>query len=99
MVLTPDNTVWCYAGPMNLRNYLSRLDPKDREHFAERCGTTIGHLNNVSYGSRTCSESLAIAIERESKGESRCEENRPDVDWAVIRGSALPKRSRAALAS
>lgn len=60
----------------------------DREAFAVKCGTTFGHLNNVAYGSKTCGESLAINIDRESEGAVTCEECRPDVDWAHLRGNS-----------
>lgn len=78
---------------MLLKDYLQTIPPGERAGFAERCGTTEGHLRNVSYGYRTCAESLAIAIERESGGQIRVEDLRPDVDWAVIRGSAAPAQA------
>ena len=62
-----------------------------REAFAMRCGTTYGHLRNVAYGSKTCAESLAINVDRESHGAVRCEDLRPDVDWAYLRRSARRK--------
>lgn len=73
---------------MNLKDFLAERPPADRESFAKRCGTSLGHLRNISYGYRSCAESLAIAIERESYGMVRCEDLRPDVDWAFIRRSA-----------
>ncbi len=73
---------------MELRLFLAQMSLAERETFAKRCKTTPGHLRNVSYGCRTCAESLAIAIERESKRKVRCEELRPDVDWAYLRRSA-----------
>lgn len=75
---------------MDLKSYLSGLEPADRDRFAERCGTTIGHLRNVAYGCRTASEALAIAIDRESGGVVTCEESRPDVDWAYLRQRPAP---------
>lgn len=76
---------------MNLKSYLQTMSLAERETFARRCETSAGHLRNISYGYRSCAEMLAIAIERESGGKVRCEEMRPDVDWAFLR-----KRSRAA---
>lgn len=64
----------------------------DRAAFATRCGISSGHFRNVVYGSRTCAESLAIAIERESGGKVRCESLCPDTDWAYLRGSVGTKR-------
>jgi len=73
---------------MDLHQFLAEMSRKEREKFAKRCNTTPGHLRNVSYGYRTCAESLAIAIERESRRKVRCERLRPDVDWAYLRRSA-----------
>lgn len=76
---------------MDLRTYLSSLpDVEARAGFATRCGTTLGHLRNVAGGHKPCGESLAINIERESGGVVRCEDLCPDVDWAYLRGSAIP---------
>lgn len=83
---------------MDLKQYLSTLTLKQRDDLAERCGTSAGHLRNVSYGYRSCGESLAIALERESGGSVTCEELRPDVDWSVLRGrprSQIRKEQRA----
>jgi len=33
---------------------------------------------------------MSPAIERATKGAVRCEELRPDVDWAYLRGTAQP---------
>ena len=74
--------------PMDLKTYLETLTMVEREEFAGRCGSTAGHLRNVSYGYRSCAESLAIAIERESAGQVRCETLRPDVDWQFLRNTA-----------
>lgn len=84
-------TVRCNTD-MDLKAYLSTMTLKQRSAFAERCGTTGGHLRNVSYGYRPAAEALAIAIERESLGSVLVEELRPDVDWAVIRGRK-PRRA------
>lgn len=73
---------------MDLKTYLESLPVSERDEFAKRCGSTAGHLRNVSYGYRSCAESLAIAVERESSGQVRCEDLRPDVDWAFLRNTA-----------
>lgn len=65
---------------MELKTFLSELDPEDREPFAKRCGTSIGHLQNVKYGTKTCATDLAVSIERESGGRVRRWDLRPD-DW------------------
>ncbi len=73
---------------MDLKTYLADLTAEQREAFAKSCDSTAGHLRNVSYGYRSCAEKLCIAIERESGGAVRCEDLRPDVDWAFLRRSS-----------
>jgi len=82
---------------MDLRTYLSKRTPDEREAFALACETTPGHLKNIGYGYKSCAEKLAIAIERESRGEITCEELRPDVDWAYLRGT--PRGSAGSMSS
>ncbi len=77
-----------------LHDYLKAKTQSQRATFAIRCGTTNGHMNNVALGWKPCSAALAVAIERESKGEIRCEAMCPGVDWAVVR-----KRTRATAAA
>jgi DNA-binding transcriptional regulator YdaS (Cro superfamily) len=77
-----------------LKAFLDPLSPSDREELAERCETTAGHLRNVAYGFRPCSERLAINLERETNGELRCERLCPGVDWAFIRSSSLSTTKR-----
>lgn len=73
-----------YCLDMDLKTYLMAMAMPERERFAARCGTTYGHLRNVAYG-KSCAESLAINIDRESGGVVRCEALRPDVDFAYLR--------------
>lgn len=84
---------------MELKSYLDKLAVGEREAFAKRCGTTAGHLRNISYGYKPCGEGLAINIERESEGAVTCEETRPDVDWGYLRGTAAKRERRAPLRS
>ena len=85
LLTTPLNGEYHVA--MDFKKYLFSLDMADRQLFADRCDTTVGHLRNVAYG-RTCGEKLAVDIERESNGAVRCEDLRPDVDWAYLRGTS-----------
>lgn len=73
---------------MELKEFLKGLPTDERDAFASRCRTTLGHLRNVAYGIKPCGESLAIDIDRESEGKVSCEELRSDVDWAYLRGSS-----------
>lgn len=82
---------------MDIKTYVMSLAPDERRQFADRCGTSLGHLRNIGYGFRTCADGLAIAIERESGGAVTVEELSPDTDWAYIRNSKRPMvRKRAA---
>lgn len=70
-----------------LREYVNSLpDQAAKEEFASRCGTTLGMLRQIAGGFRPASEAVAINIDRESDGQVPCEEIRPDVDFAYLRG-------------
>lgn len=71
-----------------LRAFLNKLSPLDQAEFSERCKTSVGYLRKAISTRQRLGESLAIAIERESAGAVTCEELRPDVDWAYLRGTA-----------
>ena len=70
-----------------LRKYLATLTPPDQAAFARRCGTTIGYLRKILCTKGRLGESIVIALERESGRKVRCEDMRPDVDWAYVRGT------------
>lgn len=76
-----------------LRSFFMPLDIAAREDFAERCGTTVGHLKNIICGTAPAGEKLVISIDRESHGLVPVEHMRPDVDWAHLRGSRVRPRS------
>lgn len=78
---------------MELRCLWLSMPIPERTVFAQRCGSTFAHVRNVAYGQKTCAEKLAINIERESGGKVRCEDLRPDVDWAYLRGTHGASRS------
>lgn len=67
---------------MNLNDYLKTLDGPGRSAFAERCGTSFGHLRNIGYGLRTCNAALALRIERASARKVLRRDLRDD--WADI---------------
>jgi DNA-binding transcriptional regulator YdaS (Cro superfamily) len=77
---------------MSLKTYLKALSQDERETFAAACETTVGQLTQVAGGHRRAGEALAINIERESGGKVRCEDLRPDVDWAYLRNTKSRKR-------
>lgn len=51
---------------MKLIDYLHQLPADQREHFAQACETSVGHLRNVAYGYRPCAPELAAMIEEKS---------------------------------
>lgn len=70
----------------SLKRYVSELGSEtEREEFAERCGTTFGHLRQIYYGNRTCDAGLAIEIEKNTNQAVMCEELRSDIDFAYLR--------------
>lgn len=69
-----------------LRQHLNSLSVTDQHAFARKCGTTLNYLRKAISVRQKIGESLVINIERETRGAITCEQLRPDVDWAVIRG-------------
>lgn len=65
---------------MRLRDFLSSMTRDERERFASKCETSLGHLQNVMYGIKTCATDLAVSIERESRKKVTRPELRPE-DW------------------
>jgi len=64
---------------MDLRTYLTTLKTdKARDDFATKCETSIGHLRNCAYGSRTPSAELAVLIEKHTKRAVRRQDLLPD---------------------
>lgn len=80
------------CGMDKLLTHLNSMDPVDQQAFAKRCGTSVGYIRKAVSIGQKLGESLVISIERESAGAVTCEELRPDVDWAYLRGT---KRNRA----
>lgn len=72
---------------MDLKTFFMAMDVDRREQFASSCETSRQHITNIAYGLKPCGEKLAVAIDRESLGIVSCEDLRPDVDWAYLRGT------------
>lgn len=70
-----------------LRTYLNSLRPVEQADFCARCNTSVGYLRKAISVGHKLGDSLVVAIERESGGVVRCEDLRPDVDWAYLRNS------------
>lgn len=52
---------------------------------AQVLGVTPGMVNHVYLGRRPIPDHWCPIIERETGGQIKCEQLRPDVDWAVLR--------------
>lgn len=72
-------------GTAQLKQYLKPMKKEERSAFAERCGTTLGNLNQIMYGNTTCGAALAIAIDRESGSKVRCDDLCPSADYQYLR--------------
>lgn len=79
---------------MDLKPYISNMPEPDRELFAKKCGTTLGHMRNVMYRYKPCAPELAVAIWKESNGAVTREELRPDDFWRFWPDLTQPKRSK-----
>lgn len=55
--------------------------------LARVLGVTPAMVHQWMHGIRQVSAERCPAIERATQGAVRCEDLRPDVDWAVLRGS------------
>ncbi|WP_336982426.1 hypothetical protein [Acinetobacter modestus] len=72
-------------GKAQLKQFLKPLTKEERVAFADKCGTTLGNLNQIIYSTTPCSASLAIEIDRESKGKVRCDALCPTADFDYLR--------------
>lgn len=75
--------IWCNLSTMKLKLYLKSFDATPRAAFAVSVGTTLAHLNNVQYGSRTASAALARQIAKATAREVAEWDLRP-ADWHLI---------------
>lgn len=76
---------------MKLRSFINSMRPQEQIEFAKRCGTTIGYLRKAISKGQAFGADICVEIEKNSHGAVTCEELRPDIDWAYIRGNAEPK--------
>lgn len=71
-----------------LLEYLNSLTKEARAQFTAACDTSEGYLRKAVSINQKIGSDLCILIERESGRAVKCEDLRPDVDWAYIRASA-----------
>ena len=70
---------------MDLKTYTSEVTSCTA--LAERLGVPGSLVSQWRHGVRKVPAERCPDIERETGGRVRCEEIRPDVDWACLRGS------------
>ncbi|MTW11410.1 Cro/Cl family transcriptional regulator [Pseudoduganella eburnea] len=73
-----------------LLKFLNGLAKVERALFCGACGTSERYLRKAISIQQRLGADLCINIERESKQAVRCEDLRPDVDWAYIRRTDCP---------
>jgi len=69
--------------------YLNALHKEPRQRFVESCCTSEAYLRKAISSGQRLGAGLCIKVDRASAGAVRCEDLRPDVDWAYLRESAL----------
>lgn len=69
---------------MKLNDYIKTTT---QSAFAQLIGVSQGMVYQWINGIRPISAERCPAIEKATNGKVRCEELRPDVDWAYLRGT------------
>ncbi len=64
------------------------------QNLADEIGVTKGAVSQWKLDGRRIPAEHCPTIERLTNGEIKCEQLRPDVDWAVVRICSTPKRTR-----
>lgn len=80
---------------MPLLELLKSKSVEEQKALAAACDTSAQYLFHVAHERKRAGETLCINLERETGGVIRCEDLRPDVDWAYLRNTK-PKKRRAA---
>lgn len=79
---------------MKLREYLASSGKK-RSEFAKEIGAHHVLVSQWVSGVRRVPAERCPGIERATDGAVRCEDLRPDVDWAYLRASTPPPQEAA----
>jgi DNA-binding transcriptional regulator YdaS (Cro superfamily) len=79
-----------------LIEYLAALPTRAaKEDFAKRCRTSLPFLKQVAHGHKPAGESLAIDVDRETRGFVTCESLRSTTwTFAYLRGTAKKRVGR-----
>lgn len=79
---------------MQLKDY---LQTNTQVALARSLGVTPGAVNQWVAGTTTIPVERCIQIEKATLGQVKCEDLRPDVDWAYIRGTNCEQKPAPAL--
>lgn len=69
---------------MKLNEY---IEATTQSAFASQIGVTQGMVHQWISGIRQVSAERCLDIEKATGGQVTCEELRPDIDWAYLRGT------------
>jgi DNA-binding transcriptional regulator YdaS (Cro superfamily) len=78
---------------MDLRTFYQQQSAEEREAFAAAIGTSPLYYRNVAYEFRNANDTLALAIERETRGKVTVAELRPKLAEALA-ANGYHKRKR-----
>lgn len=79
---------------MQLKDY---LQTNTQVALARSLGVTPGAVNQWVSGATTIRVERCIQIEKATHGQVKCEDLRPDVDWAYIRGTNSEQKQPSSL--
>lgn len=74
--------------------YLNALQKEPRQRFVESCCTSEAYLRKAISSGQRLGAGLCIKVDRASAGTVRCEDLRPDVDWAYLRDAGLDQTAQ-----
>ena len=76
-----------------LRRYYRALNKDQQVVFAQKIGTSTGHLPQIFLGYKPCNAVYAIRIDKVTGGAVSMCDCRPDIDWEYVL-KALKRRQR-----
>lgn len=68
-----------------LKDFFLSLSSEEKKTFAKKCNTSVGYIQQIYNGFRSCSAELAIEIDKNSNGTVSCEQLSPTTDFNYLR--------------
>jgi DNA-binding transcriptional regulator YdaS (Cro superfamily) len=91
------NTERCIVHPaMDIQTFYAQQTADQRAAFADAIGTSLQYYRNVASGFRQAGSTLALAIERESRGKVTVRELSPELAQALSESGYRKRSQRAA---